>query len=83
MAIAPAYRSIAVQAILGPARSTLMPSVLWLGWLDDEGELVAMSGATISHEAFIPTDGGVENVDPIDGGLATGFGPFVLSLGGR
>lgn len=66
----PEYRSIAMQSILGPAHSTLVPSVLWLGWLDAAGDLIAMSGTTVPHESFGPAEDGVENIEPIDGGVA-------------
>jgi hypothetical protein len=66
----PEYRSIAMQSILGPAHSTLIPSVLWLGYLDAAGNLIAMVETPISHDSFGPNEDGVENIDPIDGGTA-------------
>jgi hypothetical protein len=86
--IGAAYRSRAVQAVLGPSRSPLIPSVLWLGWLDEDGELVAMSGTTAVHEAFAPLDDGVTNVVSIDAGAAgpgwtiAGVGLFDAASGG-
>ncbi len=70
MAIAPAFRSTAVQAILGPARSGLVPSTLYVGWLDSSGDLIAMSGTTVSHDDFGPADNGVQNSVPLDCGVA-------------
>lgn len=68
--IGPEYASIAVQAVLGPDRSGLVPAVLWLGWLDEFGDLIAMAGVQVPHEVWGATDTGVANVEPIDAGLA-------------
>ncbi len=86
--IGSAYRSRAVQAVLGPSRSPLIPSVLWLGWLDEDGDLVAMSGTTVSHDVFAALDDGVTNVVAIDAGAAgagwtiAGVGLFDAASGG-
>jgi hypothetical protein len=45
--IGPAYRGKAARAILGSARSQLFPAVLWSGWLNTAGQLIAMTG--VSH----------------------------------
>lgn len=68
--IGEAYRSIAAQAVLGPSRSQLVPAVLHLGWLDNTGALIAMSGATVSHDAFGPVEHGVSNIVTLDAGVA-------------
>lgn len=78
--IGPAYRSLAVQAVLGPAHSQVIPDVLWTGWLDGAGDLVAMTGLTVSHDVFGPTADGVTNAVPIDCGLA-GAGWTIAALG--
>lgn len=70
MGVAPAFRSTAVQAILGPARSQLVPSTLWIGWLDGGGDLIAMAGMPVSHDVFGPSGDGVQNIVPIDCGVA-------------
>lgn len=68
--IGEAYRSRAVQAVLGPSRSPLIPSVLWLGWLDADGSLIAMPGVRVPHEAWGPSGDGVTNLVLIDAGSA-------------
>ena len=60
MTIGAGYLSVAAQAILGPSHSDLVPSVLWLGWLDDAGALIATTGTSVTHAVFGPaTDGQV------------------------
>ncbi|MBO9555615.1 hypothetical protein [Cellulomonas sp.] len=68
--IGEAYRSRAVQAVLGPSHSELIPAVLWLGWLDGSGGLIAMSGTSVTHEVWGPSGDGVSNVVAIDAGAA-------------
>lgn len=68
--IGPTWRSRAVQAILGPARSQLVPAVLWTGWLDASGDVIAMTGLSVTHEAFGPSGDGVANITLIDCGVA-------------
>lgn len=79
-AVAPGFRAAAVQALLGPDRSPLAPETLWLGWLDANGDLIAMSGASVPHEVFGATESGVENVDPVDAGVA-GSGWVIDAVG--
>ena len=67
--IGPEYTSRSVQAVLGPYRSQLIPSVLWIGWLH-EGSLVDMAGTSVTHDVFGPSDAGVANTDTVDGGVA-------------
>lgn len=79
-AVAPAFHAVVVQALLGPDRSPLAPETLWLGWLDADGELIAMSGTSVPHEAFGATESGVENADPVDAGVA-GSGWVIAAVG--
>lgn len=65
-----AWRSRAVQALLGPSRSPLVPSLLWIGFLDGAGALVAMSGTSVTHDVRAPTADGVTNAVLIDAGTA-------------
>jgi len=78
--IGEAYRSVSVQAVLGPDRSLLVPAVLWVGWLDGDGSLIAMAGTSVSADAWGPTDDGVANLSLIDGGLA-GDGWTIAAVG--
>lgn len=78
--IGPTYQSIAAQAVLGPSHSALIPSVLWSGWLDATGTLVAMTGLTVSHDLFGPATGGVENTALVDCGVA-GAGWTIAAVG--
>lgn len=68
--IGDAYQSVFAQAVLGPSRSLLIPEVLYLGWFDVDGELIAMSGTTVSHDVWDASDGGVVNNTTVDGGVA-------------
>ena len=78
--IGPTWRSRAVQAVLGPARSQLVPAVLWTGWLDSSGGLIAMTGLTVSHDAFGPAGDGVANTTAVDCGVA-GAGWTIAAVG--
>ena len=64
------YTTKAVRAVLGPARSSLFPSRLHIGWLDSEGDLIAMSGMSVSSSAFTEIGGGVANTSAVDAGVA-------------
>jgi len=74
------YRSKAAQAVLGPAHSDLIPVVLWSGWLNAAGTLIAMTGLSVAHAAFGPTAGGVTNIATLDCGVA-GTGWAIAGLG--
>lgn len=81
------YQSLAVQAVLGPAHSALIPDVLWSGWLDGSGAVLAMTGLTVSHDSFGESGAGVANIDTLDGGLCPAavparFGLFDAASGG-
>lgn len=78
--IGQAYRSRAAQAVLGPSRSELIPAVLWTGWLDASGGLIAMTGLSLTHAVFGPAGNGVANTAPLDCGVA-GDGWEVAALG--
>lgn len=65
-----AYKSKAVQAVLGPAHSTVIPDVLWSGWLDSSFVVLGMTGLTVSHDDFGAVADGVANTADIDGGTA-------------
>jgi hypothetical protein len=74
------YRSKAAQAVLGPSHSGLIPEVLWTGWLDATGTLVAMTGLTVAHSLFGPATNGVTNTATVDCGVA-GTGWSIKALG--
>lgn len=82
------YLSRAVQAIIGPNHALTIPDVLWGGFLDENLDLIAMTGQTVPHAAFGPTDTGVTNITPIECGVAgagwdiRAFGLFDASAGG-
>lgn len=78
--IGPTWRSRAVQAVLGPYRSQLVPAQLWSGWLDADGDLIAMTGLPVAHEAFGPSGDGVANTTMIDCGVA-GAGWVIAAVG--
>lgn len=78
--IGPEYTSRVVQAVLGPYRSQLIPSRLWVGWLDAAGDLIEMSGTVVSQGAFGPATDGVTNTEPIDCGVA-GDGWVIAAVG--
>ena len=86
--IGTAYRLKAAQAVLGPAHSDLIPAVLWSGWLDAAGTLIAMTGLSVDHAEFGPTAGGVTNLVMLDCGVAgvgweiAAFGLFDAATGG-
>jgi len=87
--IGSAYTSAAVQAVIGPGHSTEIPAVLWGGFLDGLGDLIAMTGLNVSHDAFTPITDGVANSASIDAGVAgTGwtiaaFALFDAATGGE
>lgn len=74
------FRSVAVQAVLGPFHAEVIPSVLWAGWLDAAGDLVAMSGERVDHAQFGPILDGVANTTALDLGVA-GTGWTVHGVG--
>lgn len=78
--IGPSWRSRAVQALLGPNRSPLVPAQLWTGWLDASGQLIAMTGLPMSHDSFGPADDGVTNTVMVDCGVA-GAGWAIAGVG--
>ena len=78
--IGDAYKSKAVQAVLGPGRSDLIPAVMWGSWLDGSGALLAMTGMAVAHEAFGATSTGVANIAVIDGGACPAATPARFAL---
>lgn len=62
------FQGSAVGAVIGPAHSSLIPDVMWGGWLDSGLVLLGMTGATVSHDAFDVVGTGVENIALIDAG---------------
>lgn len=79
--IGPVYRSAAVQALLGPAHSPVIPTALWTGWLDGAGALIAMTGLSVEHDVWGPAGDGVTNTQPLDCGVAgTGWEIHALGL---
>lgn len=79
MTIGAGYLSVAAQAILGPSHSDLVPSVLWLGWLDDAGALIATTGTSVTHAVFGPATDGVTTLVELDAGVA-GDGWHIAAL---
>lgn len=82
------YKSAAVQAVLGPGHSSVIPDVLWSGWLDSGLSVLGMTGLTVSHDSFGEVTDGVANTVEIDGGLApagtiTHFGLFDAASSGN
>ena len=79
--IGAAWRSRAAQALLGPDRSALIPSTLWVGWLDATDTLVAMSGTSYPASAFTGFGDGVTTTQTLDGGVAgTGWAIKAVAL---
>ncbi|MCR6649699.1 MAG: hypothetical protein NVV70_16770 [Cellulomonas sp.] len=89
MSVGTSYQAKAARAVVGPARSSLFPAILHIGWLDASGDLIAMSGRTVAQSAFAPVTGGVANVTTIDAGVAgsgwsiKGIGLFDAATGGE
>lgn len=81
------YKPAAMQAVLGPGHSALIPETLWTGWLDGALGVLGMTGLSVSHDTFTEITEGVANADDIDGGLCpatvpTYFGLFDASTSG-
>lgn len=72
MTVGPDFRATAAQAILGSSRSPLVPSVLWLGWRSLAGVELSTQRVAVENGDAVwgPTESGVSNVAPIDGGPA-------------
>lgn len=68
--IGPEHKSTVVQAILGPEHSPLLPDQLWLGFLDEEGQLLDPPTTVVDQDVWTPVEGGVGNGEPIDAGAA-------------
>lgn len=83
------YTSKAIQAVLGPSHSGVIPAVLWGGWLDSGLSVLGYSGISVPHDVFGPATDGIVNIDTVDGGVAgTGwtiayFGLFDAASGGN
>ena len=70
--ISEAYKSRAVQAVLGPEKSGLFPDTLWLGFLNTSGNELPGDRVSVPNDDTLweaTTDGMTTTVD-IDGGLA-------------
>lgn len=75
------YTSAAMQAIIGPNHAATIPDVLWGGWLDTAGDVVAMTHLPVPHSSFGPVANGVENTSSIDAGvLPAGVPPLYFGL---
>lgn len=74
------YQSRAIQAVLGPGHSIVIPDTLYSGWLDASLDLIAMSGTTVAHEQFGESGLGVANIETIDAGLAPADEPAFFAL---
>ena len=83
------YTSFAVQAVIGAGHSSVIPDVLWGGWMDAGMVVLGYSGVRVPHESFGPVTDGVANITPIDGGVAGAswapahFGLFDAKTGGN
>lgn len=89
MAIGPEFKAVAVQALLGASRSPLAPEVLWLSWHSTGGLELSAQRVAVPNDDSVwgPTEGGVTNVAPIDGGAAGawilgGVGLYTAEVGG-
>lgn len=65
-----AYLLAGVRALLGPARAAVLPATLHIGWLDSDGDLIAMSGRTVSAAAFTAVGSVMVNSAALDAGEA-------------
>jgi hypothetical protein len=79
-AIGDDWKSELVQALLGPAHSAAFPDAYWSGWLDGSGDLIEMTGLTVSHDDWGPVTDGVANIAIIDGGLCPATVPTYFGL---
>lgn len=73
MALGTEYRSIAAQALLGSSHTSLVPDVLWIGWLSTTGTELTATRVPVDNtdEVWEPTTNGVANVDDIAAGTST------------
>lgn len=78
--IGDAYRSAAIQAVIGPAHSSVIPDVLWGAWLDGTLTLLAMTGTTVSHDDFSESGEGVANSVAVDGGVCPSTVPSYFGI---
>lgn len=79
--IGAAYSAKVVGAFIGPAHSSLIPTVLWGGWLDATYTLIAMTGLPVSHDSFGEVTNGMANIEAIDAGVAgVGWTPYYFAL---
>lgn len=78
--IGDAYKSAAIQAVLGPAHSPVIPDVLHGAWLDGSLVLLGMTGGTVSHDDFGPSGDGVANTAVIDGGTCPASTPAYFAV---
>lgn len=73
--IGDAYKSAAIQAVIGPAHSSVIPDVLWGAWLDAGKALIEMTGNNVSHDDFGESGDGVANTAVVDAGLYPASAP--------
>lgn len=78
--IGPAYKSAAIQAVLGEGHSQVIPDVLHAGWLDSSLDLIAMAGVIVPHEAFGEDGDGVSNIALLDAGVCPATVPDYFAL---
>lgn len=80
--IGPEYRSAAILALIGPNHSNEIPANLWIGWIDGDGEVVAMSGMLAPRSTWEEDgEGGVTNTAELDCGSAAEDMSSVVELG--
>lgn len=89
MTVGPDFQSIAAQALLGSSRTRLAPAVMWLGWRSTSGTELSTQRVSVANDDSVwgPTESGVSNVAPIDGGPAGawiigGVGLYTAQTGG-
>jgi len=62
------YKSLAIQAVLGPNHSALIPEYMVVGWADEFFAIIVNTGIGVYHADLVPEFDGVTNSTYIDGG---------------
>jgi len=64
------YKSLAIQAVLGPNHSALIPEFMYAGWADAAFVTLSNTGIRVEHNDLVPESDGVTNSTDIDGGTS-------------